>query len=124
MRLSSAATPSTPRHFLRQLYPQLEEGTIRYFAAYQATHDDPLSLAAPGKIAHHIRDPSDPIAQRLTAETGRRWPWYGGTDTTVLFLIACTHAAARKPRASQRAGHLPARAPPGRDTRPGAAARR
>jgi glycogen debranching enzyme len=84
--------------FLRQIYPQLEEGTIRYFAAYQATHDDPLSLAAPGKIAHHIRDPSDPIARRLTDETGRRWPWYGGTDTTVLFLIACTHAAARNPR--------------------------
>jgi glycogen debranching enzyme len=83
--------------FLRGLYPALEEGTIRFFAAYQADHSDPLSLAAPGKIAHHIRDPSDPVARRLTAETGRRWPWYGGTDTTVLFLIACAHAAARNP---------------------------
>lgn len=83
--------------FLRRLYPQLEDGTIRYFAAFQADHGDPLSLAAPGKIAHHIRDPRDPIARQLTAETGRRWPWYGGTDTTVLFLIACAHAAARNP---------------------------
>ncbi len=83
--------------FLREIYPRLEEGTIRYFAAYQATRSDSLSLAAPGKIAHHIRDPHDPIAQRLTAETGRRWPWYGGTDTTVLFLIACAHAVARDP---------------------------
>ena len=83
--------------FLRRLYPQLEAGTIRYFAAFQADHSDPLSLAAPGKIAHHIRDPRDPIARQLTSETGRRWPWYGGTDTTVLFLIACAHAAARSP---------------------------
>src|SRR2546421_2752631 len=58
--------------FLREIYPRLEEGTIRYFAAYQATRSDSLSLAAPGKIAHHIRDPHDPIAQRLTAETGPR----------------------------------------------------
>ena len=83
--------------FLRHIYPRLEEGTIRYFSAYQAVRSDPLSLAAPGKIAHHIRDPSDPIAQQLTAETRRRWPWYGGTDTTVLFLIACAHAVARDP---------------------------
>lgn len=83
--------------FLRHLYPQLEAGTIRYFSAYQASYSDPRSLAAPGKIAHHIRDPRDPIAQQLTAESGRRWPWYGGTDTTVLFLIACAHAVARDP---------------------------
>jgi hypothetical protein len=83
--------------FLRDLYPQLETGTIRYLAAFQAVRDDPLSLAAPGKIAHHIRDPGDPIARQLTARTGRRWPWYGGTDTTVLFLIACAAAVARDP---------------------------
>ncbi|MGH3158703.1 MAG: hypothetical protein ACRDNF_19290, partial [Streptosporangiaceae bacterium] len=83
--------------FVRSVYPQLEEGTIRYFSAYQATCSDPLSLAAPGKIAHHIRAPHDPIARQLTAETGRRWPWYGATDTTVLFLIGCSHAAGREP---------------------------
>ena len=83
--------------FLREIYPKLEEGTIRYLAAYQATRGDPLSLATPGKIAHHIRDPQDPVARRLTAETGRRWPWYGGTDTTALFLIASAHVIARDP---------------------------
>lgn len=82
--------------FLRQAYPQLETGTVRFFCAYQADHTDPRSLAAPGKVANHIRDPEDPLARQLTRESGRRWPWYGGTDTTVLFLIAAVHTASRE----------------------------
>ena len=74
--------------FLADLYPQLEAGTVRFLAGFQARKSDPLALAAPGKIPNHIRDPDDPLARKLTAETGRRWPWFGGTDTTVLFLSA------------------------------------
>lgn len=74
--------------FLAGVWPQLEEGTVRYFAAYQATETDEQSQAAPGKIANHVRRPDDPLARRLTEETGRRWPWYGGTDTTIQFLSA------------------------------------
>ncbi len=81
--------------FLADRYPALERGTVRYFAAYQATRTDPRSLAEPGKIAHHIRDPGDPEARRLTAQTGRRWPWFGGTDTTVLFLSAACRVVER-----------------------------
>jgi glycogen debranching enzyme len=81
--------------FLADLYPQLEAGTIRFLAGFQASKNDPLALAAPGKIPNHIRDPDDPLARKLTAETGRRWPWFGGTDTTVLFLSAACRVVDR-----------------------------
>jgi glycogen debranching enzyme len=102
--------------FLSEAFPQLEEGTVRYFAAYQATGWDPRRLSAPGKVPNHIRDPSDPLAQRLSMETGRRWPWFGGTDTTVQFLSAACrmlnrHADAfdevvRYPNDHQRSGQV------------------
>lgn len=81
--------------FLADLYPQLEAGTVRFLAGFQASKSDPLALAAPGKIPNHIRDPDDPLARKLTAETGRRWPWFGGTDTTVLFLSAACRVVDR-----------------------------
>jgi glycogen debranching enzyme len=85
--------------FLADLYPQLEAGTVRFLAGFQAKKNDPLALAAPGKIPNHIRDPDDPLARKLTAETGRRWPWFGGTDTTVLFLSAACRVVDRDPGA-------------------------
>jgi glycogen debranching enzyme len=83
--------------FLAATYPQLEEGTVRYFAAYQATATDERKQAAPGKIANHIRSPDDPLARRLTRESGRGWPWFGATDTTVQFLQAACRVVARDP---------------------------
>jgi glycogen debranching enzyme len=83
--------------FLADRYPQLEAGTVRYFARHQATGYDPSRRAEPGKIAHHVRDPDDPLARRLTAETGRRWPWYGATDATPQFLVAACRLAQREP---------------------------
>lgn len=81
--------------FLAEMYPWLEAGTVRFLAGFQAGETDPLALAAPGKIPNHIRDPDDPLARRLTAETGRHWPWFGGTDTTVLFLSAACRVIER-----------------------------
>jgi glycogen debranching enzyme len=83
--------------FLSDRFPQLEAGTVRYFARHQATEYDPSRRAEPGKIAHHIRDPDDPLARRLTAETGRQWPWYGATDATPQFLLAACRLAEREP---------------------------
>ena len=74
--------------FLYEEYPQLEDATVLYLAGFQATDIDLSRQAEPGKIANHIRSPGDPIAQALTRETGRGWPWYGATDTTVQFLSA------------------------------------
>ncbi|MCA1603553.1 MAG: hypothetical protein LC776_18565 [Acidobacteria bacterium] len=40
----------------------------------------------PGKIVHEWRDLADPVAQRITAESGWGWPYYGAVDTTPLFI--------------------------------------
>jgi glycogen debranching enzyme len=94
--------------FLSNKFPQLELGIVRYLAAYQARVFDERSQAAPGKVPNHIRRPDDRLAQQLTAETGRKWPWFGGTDTTVQFLLA----AARVLRADPGAGSEFLRYPP------------
>lgn len=95
--------------FLSSKWPQLELGVVRYLAAYQARDFDERSQAAPGKVPNHIRRPDDKLAQQLTAETGRRWPWFGGTDTTVQFLLA----ASRVLKANPEAGWEFLRYPPG-----------
>ncbi len=81
--------------FLADLYPKLEARTVLFLAGFQARKHDPLALASPGKIANHIRDPGDPLARELTARTGRHWPWFGGTDTTVLFATAAARVIDR-----------------------------
>jgi glycogen debranching enzyme len=81
--------------FLADLYPKLEAETVRFLAGFQASKHDPFALAVPGKIPNHIRDSDDPLARKLTAETGRHWPWFGGTDTTVLFAIAASRVIDR-----------------------------
>ena len=86
--------------FLSEEYPQLEDATVLYLAAFQATETDPSRQAEPGKIPNHIRSPDDPIAQALTQETGRGWPWYGATDTTVQFLSAVCRLVTRHPEAA------------------------
>jgi glycogen debranching enzyme len=83
--------------FLSDLLPGLEQGTVLYFAAYQARAADPRSLATIGKIPNHVRSPDDPLARRLTAKYGRRWPWFGGMDTTVQFLSAACRVLQARP---------------------------
>ncbi len=83
--------------FLQPFYPQLEIGTVQYFAAYQARQYDERAQAEPGKVPNHIRRPDDPLAIRLTLETGRRWPWFGGTDTTVQFVLAACRTLLNMP---------------------------
>jgi glycogen debranching enzyme len=94
--------------FLCEEYPQLEDATVLYLAAFQATDIDPSRQAEPGKIPNHIRSQDDPIAQALTRETGRGWPWYGATDTTVQFLSALCRLLIRRPEAAIE----PVRRPP------------
>ena len=107
--------------FLRDIYPRLEEGTIRYFSAYQAVRSDPLSLATRGKIAHHIRDPTDPLAQQLDCRdrTALALVWryrYNRAFPHCLFSRRCAQSSA-----SRRIGHISGRPPAGGDRAPGAA---
>ena len=100
--------------FLTEEYPQLEDATVLYLAAFQATEFDPSRQAEPGKIPNHIRSPDDPIAQALTQETGRGWPWYGATDTTVQFLSAVCRLLTRHPEAANEPVTYPPNLPYGR----------
>ncbi len=84
--------------FLSDMYPNLELATVQYLAAYQATELDDRRQAAPGKVPNHIRPADDPLAIRLSRETGRAWPWYGATDTTVQFQLAACRVIRREPR--------------------------
>jgi glycogen debranching enzyme len=93
--------------FLCEEYPQLEDATVLYLAAFQATANDPSRQAEPGKIPNHIRAPDDPFAQAMTKETGRGWPWYGATDTTVQFLAALCRLLTRRPEAVNEPVMLP-----------------
>jgi glycogen debranching enzyme len=100
--------------FLTGIHPGLEDATVRYLAAYQASATEPAHQSAPGKVPNHIRHPDDPLAAELTRQTGRRWPWYGATDTTVQFLTAlcrmverhpdCLHEVVRHTAGHERAG--------------------
>jgi glycogen debranching enzyme len=97
--------------FLHHLHPQLEDATVWYLAAFQATKADPSRQAEPGKVPNHIRSPDDPLARALTRQTGRGWPWYGATDTTVQFLSALCRLLFRHPAAAGEPVRIPPRWP-------------
>ena len=74
-------------------FPRLLLETVRYLAARQGRTHDESRAEEPGKIPHEVRSPDDPVAQRLTAERGWGWPYYGSTDATPLFILACARCA-------------------------------
>jgi glycogen debranching enzyme len=63
------------------VHPGIALGAIRYLGRLQATKDDPMSDAEPGKIPHELR-------QGELAHFGRfPSPYYGTADATPLYLI-------------------------------------
>lgn len=93
--------------FLSDDFPQLEYSIVRYLAAHQSQVSDPRSQAAPGKVPNHIRRPDDKLARQLTMETGRKWPWFGGTDTTVQFLLAAARVLSVNPEVGSESLRYP-----------------
>lgn len=75
-------------------FPRLLLETVRYLAAHQGRNLDESKAEEPGRIPHEIRSPDDPVAKRITAEHGWRWPYYGSIDATPLFLLACARCVA------------------------------
>lgn len=80
-------------------YPKLLHATVTRLAALQGIIDRPAAEEQPGRIVHEARDPSDPIAQRITRSGGWEWPYYGSVDATPLFVIACRLLEHSKPGA-------------------------
>jgi glycogen debranching enzyme len=74
--------------FVHELFPSLTNTTVRALARYQGSRWDAASEEEPGRIPHEVRDPADPVAQRITRSSGWKWPYYGAVDTTPLFVSA------------------------------------
>src|SRR5947209_11545934 len=64
------------------LDPRIAQGVLRRLAAYQATADDPVNDAQPGKILHEMR--SGEMAALREVPFGR---YYGSVDSTPLFVM-------------------------------------
>lgn len=57
-------------------------------AEHQGGQFDAASEEQPGRIPHEVREPNDPQAVRIMAESGWKFPYYGSLDATLLWLIA------------------------------------
>jgi glycogen debranching enzyme len=62
--------------------PELAAATLRALAIVQARKEDPFRDAEPGKILHEIR-----LGELTAFEARPQSPYYGASDTTMLFLI-------------------------------------
>jgi glycogen debranching enzyme len=80
---------------LIEYYPKLAITTIIKLTETQGTTFNAAREEEPGRIAHEIRSYDDPLAQKISAEDGWDWPYYGSVDATPEFirLIAsyCSH---------------------------------
>ena len=68
--------------FLLSAAPGIAESTLRVLAAHQGVEDDPVTLEAPGKIAHELRDSE--LTRTGDVPFGR---YFGTADASALFVI-------------------------------------
>ena len=68
--------------FLLSAAPGIAETTLRILAAHQGTREDPVTLEAPGKIAHEIRDSE--LTRTGDVPFGR---YYGTADASALYVL-------------------------------------
>ena len=68
--------------FLLSAAPGVADNTLRVLAAHQGQRYDPVTLEAPGKIAHELRDCE--LARTLDVPFGR---YYGTADASALFVL-------------------------------------
>jgi glycogen debranching enzyme len=68
--------------FLLSAAPGVAESTLRILAANQGIKDDPVTLEAPGKIAHELRDSE--LTRTGDVPYGR---YFGTADASALFVL-------------------------------------
>ena len=71
-------------------HPELARSTTLTLAKLQGLEDNLEREEEMGRIVHEVRDINDPVAQRLTAERGWGWPYYGSVDATPEFIRTLT----------------------------------
>lgn len=84
-------------------YPELARATTLRLAELQGLEDNYEREEEMGRIVHEVRDHDDPVAQKLTAERGWGWPYYGSVDATPEFIRTLT---AYCQRTEENAGFL------------------
>jgi glycogen debranching enzyme len=67
-------------------FPHLAKVTLLHLASYQGVEKNIHQEEEFGRIPHEIRDPTDPIAKKLTQQLGWQWPYYATIDATLLFI--------------------------------------
>ncbi len=71
-------------------YPELARSTVLRLAELQGVEDNLEREEEAGKILHEARDMGDVRAQKLSAELGWSWPYYGSVDATPEFIRTLT----------------------------------
>ncbi len=82
---------------LHDRYPRLLKATLLRFAELQGVRTNPASEEEPGRIAHWVIDPDNPIARNITALNQWDWPHYGAVDATPMFISGIAIVANREP---------------------------
>jgi glycogen debranching enzyme len=86
--------------FIGRFFPRLQWATVHGLAQIQGLQYDNVREEEPGKIFHEWRDSTDPIAKKLTAQSGWEWPYYGAVDTTPLYIRAVAVLLKNNPNAA------------------------
>jgi glycogen debranching enzyme len=73
--------------------PHLRLNVISALAINQGKVFDGDSEEEPGRIAHEVRSPDDPVAHKLTAEGAWKFPYFGSVDATLIWMNQVQHAA-------------------------------
>jgi glycogen debranching enzyme len=73
--------------------PHLRLNVISALALNQGKVFDADSEEEPGRIAHEVRSPDDPVAHKLTAEGAWKFPYFGSVDATLIWMNQVQHAA-------------------------------
>jgi hypothetical protein len=81
--ISDAMTATVPKNVAPRT-------TILELARLQGVGEDIAREEELGRIVHEARSPDDPIAQKLSAERGWGWPYYGSVDATPEFIRTLT----------------------------------
>ena len=73
--------------------PHLRLNVISALALNQGKVFDADSEEEPGRIAHEVRSPDDPVAHKLTAVGAWKFPYFGSVDATLIWMNQVQHAA-------------------------------
>ena len=82
---------------LRHKRPELQLEVVKALASVQGEKFDSFSEEEPGRMAHEVREVDDPVAQKISADSNWKFPYYGAVDTTLIWLKTLRELAEQDP---------------------------